>query len=74
MALASGDGLALNQPKVEVLLSTIHPPPLCCFSGGGLIISKDPDFGGSVLGEGGAEENNHSFIMQIASRKTKVHL
>lgn len=48
MALASGDGLALNQPKVEVLLSTIHPPLW-----GGLVIAKDPDFGGSVAGGGG---------------------
>lgn len=53
VALASGDGLALNQPKVEVLLSTIHPPPWCCLSGVGLVIAKDPDVGGSVAGGGG---------------------
>lgn len=71
MALASGDGLALNQPKVEVLLSTVHPPR-CCSSGDGLVMSKDPDFGGCVAV--GEEENNHSLIMQIASRKAKVHM
>lgn len=69
---ASGDGLALHQPKVEVLLSTIHPPPRCCSVAGGLVISKDPDFRGSVAVCG--EENSHSVIMQIASRKTKVHM
>jgi len=52
MALASGDGLALDQPKVEVLLSTGRPPSRCCSSGRGLVMSKGSEFGGSVAAWG----------------------
>lgn len=70
MALASGDGLALNQPKAEVLLPTIHPP-WCC-SSGSLVVSEDPDFRGGVAVC--REENSCSLVMQIASRKNKVRV
>lgn len=74
MALATGDCLALNQPQAEVLLPPMHPP-WCCSAGGGLVMSEDPDFmvfrGGVAVCRG---RNNHSLIMQIASRKTKVHM
>lgn len=69
MALASGGGLALNQPKVEMLLPTTHPPPWCCTSGGGLVLSKDPGFGGSVAGRG--EENIILSSCKLPQEKAK---